>query len=236
MNEGHKVLVVEDDGELRELVELYLRSHGYRTASAENGRRALELLCREQPDLLILDVLLPDMNGVELCRRIRRSSDVPVLFLSWKGTPGDIVAALEEGGDDYLTKPFDPMVLLARVKARLRRPGSGFHDGAGMESVRFGHVEVNFRSLEVRVAGKRVDLFTKERQLLFFLLQHPDQVFSATQLHEQVWGWDASSDERTVMVHISNLRKKIEPDPMRPRYIQTVRGFGYKFSGEGEHG
>ncbi|ATY85703.1 DNA-binding response regulator [Kyrpidia spormannii] len=206
------------------------------TSTAEAGRHAVDFLKWESPDLLILDVVLPDVNGVELCRAIRRYSDVPVLFLSWKGTPDDIIAGLDKGGDDYVTKPFDPMVLVARVKARLRRAKVEREETPRPHTLCFGNVEIDFRSYTVRVDGRPVELFTKERQLLFFLARHPDQVFSPTQLHHHVWGWDAPSDERTVPVHISNLRKKIEPDPSRPIYIRTVRGFGYRFSPREDNG
>ncbi|MGG1636134.1 response regulator transcription factor [Paenibacillus sp. NRS-1760] len=229
MTEGAKILIVDDEKEIRELIGLYLRNHGLQVVMAKDGNQTLGLLKQEKPDLVILDIVLPDMDGVELCRRIREYSDIPIVFLSCKKEADDIIGGLDTGGDDYMTKPFDPMVLVSRVKANLRRVSSIQKRSKEMMLITCGDLQVNLQSLEVQVNGELIDLFAKERQLLLFLLQNPNQVFSAEQLHRQVWGWDSFSDERTVMVHISNLRKKIEPDQSATKYIHTVRGFGYKF-------
>ncbi|GLI08440.1 DNA-binding response regulator [Paenibacillus tyrfis] len=235
MTDEAKILIVDDDEEIRGLIALYLQNHGFRVLMAEEGGQIVELLLREKPDLIILDIVLPDTDGVQLCRRIREHSDIPILFLSCKREADDIIAGLDTGGDDYMTKPFDPLVLVARVKANLRRrTASPQQTREKAALLRFGEVEANLHNYEVRVGGEPVDLFAKERQLLFFLLKHPNQVFSAAQLHDQVWGWDSFSDERTVMVHISNLRRKLERDPSAPRHIRTVRGFGYQFFLDGK--
>lgn len=226
-----KILIVEDEPEIRDLVRLYLHNGRFATISAENGGEAIRLLEQEQPDLILLDILLPDTDGLSLCKEIRKRSAVPIIFLTCKRDADDIVNGLDTGGDDYMTKPFDPVVLLARVKAHLRR--AGMKEIPKEESIwQDDRLSVNWKNFEVHVANQPVPLFAKERQLLLYLVRHANQVFSVEQLYEHIWGWDRESDERTVMVHISNLRKKIEADPTNPKYIVTVRGFGYKFSTE----
>jgi DNA-binding response OmpR family regulator len=232
MTKAAKIMIVDDEEEIRGLIGLYLRNHGFQVVMAKDGSQTLALLQQEKPDLMVLDIVLPDTDGVELCRRIREHSDIPIVFLSCKREPDDIIAGLDTGGDDYMTKPFDPMVLVSRVKANLRRVAVGQKRGKEDMLITCGVLQANLQSLEVLVKGELIDLFAKERQLLLFLMQNQNQVFSAEQLHKQVWGWDSFSDERTVMVHISNLRKKIESDSAAPKYIHTVRGFGYKFSSD----
>lgn len=229
MTKVAKIMIVDDEEEIRGLIALYLRNHGFQVVMAKDGSQTLALLKQEKPDLMVLDIVLPDTDGVELCRRIREHSDIPIVFLSCKREADDIIAGLDTGGDDYMTKPFDPMVLVSRVKANLRRVAAGQKRDKEDMLITCGELQANLQSLEVLVKGELIDLFAKERQLLLFLMQNQNQVFSAEQLHKQVWGWDSFSDERTVMVHISNLRKKIESDSAAPKYIHTVRGFGYKF-------
>lgn len=179
-----------------------------------------------------MDVMLPDANGVDLCQRIRQFSQTPIIFVSRMREADDIIKGLEQGGDDYITKPFDPNILVARVKAKLRQASllkQLNHQHVDPRYLRYKDLQIDMHSYSVKVEGKPVSLYTKEMQLLLFLAQYPNQVFSFQQLLDQVWGYEHAGDERTVMVQISNLRKKIERDPAHPQYIQTVRGFGYKF-------
>lgn len=222
----NKILVVEDDPNIRELIELYLTKHNYQVLLAQDGEQALQLFAQESPELLILDVMLPTIDGLEICKRIRAISYVPILFLSSKSNSEDIVTGLEAGGDTYLAKPFDPSVLVAKVKAHLRRQS---YTQQETSLLKFAELEINLESYEVRSNGVLLTLSAKELQLLLLLAQNPNQVFSVEQIYSQVWGPYEYSDTRTVMVHMSHLRKKIEIDPFNPRHIITVRGFGYKF-------
>lgn len=234
-----KILIAEDDPDIRELIRLYLENSGYEVISAETGEQAWALFLREDPDLALLDLMLPDLDGIELCRRMKAQGDQPVLIVTCKRDSDDIVEGLESGADDYITKPFDPAVLIARVKANLRKKRPEGMNGAALGALNpqprhrvwaHSRLVVELDKAELTVDGITVPLYAKERQLLHFLIEHRNQVFSVEQLYERIWGWESGSDPRTVMVHIRNLRKKIEPDPSQPVYIQTVRGFGYRFS------
>lgn len=232
---GGTILVVEDEQDLRELVRLYLEKHDLQVYTAENGEQALHLLREKQPDVIVMDVMLPDANGVDLCQRIKQICQIPIVFVSRMREVDDIIKGLELGGDDYLTKPFDPNILVARVKVNLRRAElmkQLSSPSAEQRYWRYKGLEIDMQGYTVKLDGQPVALYAKELQLLLVLAQHPNQVFSFQQLLDQVWGYDHARDERTVMVQISNLRKKIEKDPANPQYIQTVRGFGYKFHTE----
>jgi len=221
-----KILIAEDDEDVREIISMYLRKEGGQIVAAEDGRQAMDLFRAEAPDLVVLDVMLPDMNGMEICRRMRETSTTPILFVSYRKDPTYILDGLESGGDDYVTKPFDPNILAARVKALLRRS----RQSAASRRLSLPQLQIDFVSCEVRAGDEIVRLSAKERHLLLLLAGHPNRVFSVSELYELIWGWDKESSEWTVTVHIGNLRKKIEADPARPRYIRTVRGFGYKFA------
>lgn len=223
------ILLVEDDEDIRELIQLYLAKHQFQTLLAGDGQRALELFQSSKPDLVILDVMIPRINGLDVCKEMRKTSTVPILFISSKDESEDIVRGLESGGDYYLSKPFDPSVLVAKVKASLRR--TTFHRDGDKENSRLtlADLEIDMKSYEFRLKGKPLTFSLKESQLLLLLAQNPNQVFSVEQLYTKIWGPYEVSDPRTVMVHISNLRKKIEPNPANPKYILTVRGYGYKF-------
>ncbi|HEX7056997.1 MAG TPA: response regulator transcription factor [Bacilli bacterium] len=221
---GAKILIVEDDNDICEIISLYLRKEGCVPTIAGCGRQALEFFRREGPDLVLLDVTLPDMTGMEFCRTIRESSAVPILFVSYHKDADYILNGLDAGGDDYVTKPFDPHILLARIKALLRRVAR-----SEMHTVDLPGLQIDFSGCIVRANGEIVNLPAKELQLLLYLAKHPNRVFSVAELYERIWGWEKESGEWTVIVHISNLRKKIETDPANPTYIKTVRGFGYKF-------
>ncbi|WP_240762576.1 response regulator transcription factor [Paenibacillus thalictri] len=227
------ILLVEDEEDIRELVQLYLLKEGYRVSVAETGEQAFELAFKERFDLYVLDIMLPDVSGMELCQRIRAQSNAIILFLTCKRESDDIIAGLEIGADDYVIKPFNPKQLVARITGHLRRASLASASGAAVRKDclpwRYGRLEMDFRNYELKVDGVVVPMYVKERQLLMFFIENPNQVFSVGQLYERIWGWDRESDERTVMVHVSNLRKKIEEYPGNPRYLVTVRGFGYKF-------
>lgn len=231
-----KLLIVEDDQEIRDLIVLYLKKHGYQVIVAGDGLEALQLFERELPELVLLDINLPLIDGFGVCREIRRVSNVPVLFISCRNDSEDVVNGLELGGDDYIAKPFDPAVVLARVQANLRRAPifnrSLVHPARNesMDILSYGGLSIDIKKYDVHLDGVYVPLSAKEIQLLFFLAQHPNQVFTTDQLYHRVWGAESNSDTRTVLVHISSLRKKIEPSPVSPKFIHNIRGIGYKFS------
>lgn len=231
-----KLLVAEDDHEIRELIALYLKKQGFQVIEAEDGLNALRLFERELPELVLLDINLPMIDGFGVCREIRKVSNVPVIFISCRNDSEDVVTGLEIGGDDYITKPFDPVVVLARVQANLRRApifNRTLTPPARSEPadiLHYGNLTIDIKNYSVQLEGSSIPLSAKEIQLLFFMAQNPNQVFTTDQLYHQVWGAESNSDTRTVLVHISSLRKKIEPAPASPKFIHNIRGIGYKFS------
>jgi DNA-binding response OmpR family regulator len=228
---GNKILVVDDEPEIVELIKLYLERDGFEVVTCDNGQQALELVLTHRPALIILDILLPDMDGIEVCRQLRKNDPTPVLFLSCKSEDIDIILGLSMGGDDYMTKPFSPSQLVARVKAQLRRSAMLDQHRSGMQVLRFPGLEIDLTSHIVKVHGKPVQLSAKEFDLISIMAKTPNRVYRIEQLFELVWSLDSVGDPRTLIVHISNLRKKIEPNPAEPKYVLTVRGVGYKFNG-----
>lgn len=230
---GKKViLTIDDELHIRELLEYNLTKAGYEVLGAETGEKGLELLRTAQVDLVLLDCMLPGMDGVEVLRRIRAGSELsslPVMMLTAKGEEIDKVLGLEMGADDYLSKPFGIRELEARVKALLRRSSSEKMDVQPEETLQIGDLAINHAAREVKLQGKPVPLSLKEYELLYLLVSHPNRVYTREQLLEQIWGYAYSGETRTVDVHIRNLRKKLEQDPEKPEYIRTVRGIGYKF-------
>ncbi len=223
-----RVLVVDDDVKTVELVKLYLNRDGYRVLTAYDGIEALRLARESHPDLVVLDIMLPGMDGLEVCRTIREESDLPIIMLTARTTDQDRLNGLELGADDYVTKPFSPRELAARVRAVLRRlPGETIQRGP--TDVEYGKLAVNFPRQEVSVSGKNVNLTPVEFKLLGVLIREPGRVFSRAQLIEKALGYDFEGFDRTIDVHILNLRRKLEADPVHPRYIKTVYGSGYKF-------
>ena len=223
------VLVVDDEANLVELVQSYLEREGYAVSTAFDGVAALQLARTEHPELIVLDVLLPGLDGVEVCRRLRQFSDAYVLMLTAKAEEVDKLVGLAVGADDYLTKPFSPRELVARVKALLRRPRSGGAVEPAPPPVhRFGALVLDEGRHEVTKRGVMIALTAREFALLATLAAHPGRVFTRAQLLDHVWG-DVYYDDHVVDVHVGNLRKKIEDDPARPRYVETVRGVGYRF-------
>jgi DNA-binding response OmpR family regulator len=220
------VLVVDDEPIVREVVVRYLRRDGFRTLEAGTGEEAREILESETPAAVVLDVMLPGVDGLELCRWIRATSDTPVVLLTARGEEADRIVGLELGADDYVTKPFSPRELAIRVRNLLRRTRP---HAPPSETVRFGSIEIDGAAREVRRGGAPLALTLKEFDLLSFFASHPRRVFSRGQLMDSVWGYTAALDTGTVTVHIRRLREKIEEDPSHPRHLETVWGVGYRF-------
>src|SRR5260221_8483207 len=220
------VLVVDDEPIVRDVVVRYLEDAGYATMQAGDGLAARALLEESTPSVVVLDLMMPGMDGLELCRWIRARSDVPVIMLTALGEETDRIVGLELGADDYITKPFSPRELTVRIKAVLRRSTSG---AAKAERLVAGAIEIDSATREVSRDGQPVRLTATEFDLLWFLMSHPRRVFSRQQLMESVWGYQASFDTGTVTVHIRRLREKIEADPSKPDYLETVWGVGYRF-------
>jgi DNA-binding response OmpR family regulator len=225
---GKRVLVVDDDAKTVELVRLYLNRDGHKVFTAYNGADALLLAREANPDLIVLDLMLPGIDGLQVCRQLRAESDVPVIMLTARTTEQDRLTGLDLGADDYVIKPFSPKELAARVRAVLRRiPGETIQRGP--EQVQHGKLTVNFPKHEVSLAGKPVNLSPIEFKLLGALVREPERVFGRAELIERALGYDFEGFDRTIDVHILNIRRKLEPDPNHPRYIKTVYGVGYKF-------
>ena len=221
------VLVVEDESVVREVVVKYLRREGYRTLEAGDGDTACALVEREQPDLVVLDLMLPGKDGLGVCRWIRSRSEIPVIMLTARGEEADRIVGLELGADDYVTKPFSPRELAARVKTVLRRARQPDLREARLV---YDGLEIDASTREVLKAGRPLRLTAKEFDLLWFLASNPRHVFSRHQLMDRVWGYDAAVDTGTVTVHMRRLRAKTEDDPSRPRRLETVWGVGYRFT------
>jgi two-component system alkaline phosphatase synthesis response regulator PhoP len=221
---GKKVLVVDDDVKTVELVKLYLNRDGYRVFTAGDGNEALRLARENHPDLIVLDLMLPGISGLEVCRILREESDVPIIMLTALTTDEDRLKGLDLGADDYVTKPFSPRELAARVRAVLRRlPGE-----RGPEKLEHGSLLVDFLKHEAFLEGKSLNLTPIEFKLLGALVKEPGRVFSRAQIIDRALGQDFSGFDRTIDVHILKLRRKLEPDPHHPKYLKTVYGAGYK--------
>ena len=220
------VLVVDDEPIVREVVVGYLEREGYRTLEAADGPAAKALVERETPALVVLDLMLPGMDGLELCRWIRKRSDLPLIMLTARGEEADRIVGLELGADDYVTKPFSPRELAVRVRTVLRRTA---HASLPTERLELDRLVIDARTREVTLDGALLRLTAKEFDLLFFLASHPRQVFSRGQLMDRVWGYAIALDTGTVTVHVQRLRSKIELDPKSPLHLETVWGVGYRF-------
>jgi two-component system, OmpR family, phosphate regulon response regulator PhoB len=222
-----QVLVVDDEPTIREVVIRYLERDGFATLEAADGDRARELVERESPDLVVLDLMLPGTDGLELCRWIRSRSSLPVIMLTARGEESDRIVGLELGADDYVTKPFSPRELAARVRTVLRRAELEL---VTEERLTFDGLVIDSSSREVTRGGEPLRLTAREFDLLWFMASHPRRVFAREQLMRRVWGYSAAVDTGTVTVHMRRLREKIEEDPSRPRHLETVWGVGYRFS------
>ncbi len=221
------ILVVDDEVMVAEVVCKYLRREGFEAISAADGQAALAAARDHNPDLVVLDLMLPLVDGLEVCRRLRATSQVPVIMLTARGEELDRIIGLELGADDYLTKPFSPRELVARVKAVLRR--ASVAPKAAGDQLDFASISINPGGRTVRVGDRAIDLTAKEFDLLYFLARDKGHVFTREELLNQVWDYEYFGDPSTVTVHIRRLRSKIEPDPARPSHIKTVWGVGYKF-------
>lgn len=217
------ILIAEDDGDIRALLRLYLESEGYRVLEAEDGAQALALAREDTPDMAILDVMMPKLNGYELTRALRKFSDIPILILSAKSQDNDKILGLNLGADDYIAKPFNPVEIVARVKAQLRR--SARENSA---TLTVGDLSLDTASFQLTKGGQAISLTPMEYKILALLMRSPGRIFTKIQLYEGAIGTYFEGDDNTMMVHISRLREKIEDDPKDPRYIITVRGLGYK--------
>ncbi|MGD2077221.1 MAG: response regulator transcription factor [Chloroflexota bacterium] len=228
------ILVVDDEASVVEVVSLYLRREGFSVRSAADGQRALDAVAEKTPSLIVLDLMLPKIDGMEILRQVRqRSVDVPVIMLTARGQETDRIYGLELGADDYVVKPFSPAELVARVKAVLRRAQAGTTSQNGGPLIKFDDLEIDPPTRTVKVRGEPVELTATEFNLLEFLAEHPRQVFSRDKLLDNVWGYTEYVDPSTVTVHIRRLREKIEVDPGKPQCLLTVWGVGYKFDPRG---
>ncbi|SOC03427.1 two-component system alkaline phosphatase synthesis response regulator PhoP/two-component system response regulator VicR [Ureibacillus xyleni] len=220
-----KVVIVEDDPKIVEILTVYLEKEQYRVYTALNAVDGINLISNIQPDVLLLDVNLPDQNGFELAKKYRLQSDDGILFfITGEKAKEKLIKGFEVGCDDYITKPFDPTEVVVRLKANLRRLEKN-----DPNIIRIGSLVVNFKDATVTKDGSFLALSIKEKMLLFYMMKNPNQVLTTELLYDTIWGYDSISDLKTVTVHISTLRKKIEENPNKPQYIKTVRGFGYKF-------
>ncbi|RAL24380.1 response regulator transcription factor [Thermoflavimicrobium daqui] len=225
-----RILLVDDEESIIDILRIVLTKEGFQHLyTAYDGQTAMQLCKKVQPHLVILDVMLPDMEGFDVCREIRKFTDIPVLFLTAKNADLDKLIGFSMGGDDYITKPFNPLEVAARVKAQLRRIQRAHLPEQKETSIYdFGHFCVDLEAGQLIVEGKEVPCPAMEFKLLAFLCAHPNQIFSKQQIYEQVWGEESIGDDNTVMVHIRRIRERIEPNPSKPQYLVTVRGLGYK--------
>ena len=222
-----KILIVEDEANIRELLRLYLEREGYTVLEAENGVEGIKKWKSDKPDMLLLDVMMPQLDGWQVCREIRKSSDVPIIMLTAKGETFDKVLGLELGADDYVTKPFDTKEVVARIKAVLRRTAPA-SDTSDVKEVNYDKLSINLTNYEMKVNGVSVDTPPKELELIYHLASNPNRVFTRDQLLDEVWGFDYYGDSRTVDVHIKRLREKLEGVSDKWE-LKTVWSVGYKF-------
>lgn len=229
---GERILVVDDERGIRELIQLYLEKRKFEVYEAENGPQAIDIVRNENIDLLLLDIEMPGMNGFEVCKEIRRFSNVPILFVSCKKELSNRIEGIEIGADDYITKPFDFHELEVRIEAVFRRKKWLKMDADSEDEsiLKFDDISIDLIKCELTVRGEKVLLSNKEFKLLVLMAKEPNRIWAAEQIYDHIWGYYSEGSPQTVKVHISNLRRKLEVDPTRPKYIQTARGFGYKFA------
>ncbi len=225
--DNKKILIVDDDSNICELLRMYLEKDGFDTMIAPDGEKAIELNSRYNPDLILLDIMMPRLDGWQVCREIRKTSEVPIIMLTAKGEVFDKILGLELGADDYISKPFDTKEVLARIKAVLRRSNEKAKNN-GIKEVRFDKLVINLTNYELIVDGKQIDTPPKELELIFHLASNPNRVYTRDQLLDEVWGFDYYGDSRTVDVHVKRLREKLE-NISDKWSLKTVWGVGYKF-------
>lgn len=226
MNE--KVLIVDDDNEIRNVVSIYLKNEGYEVLQAENGYKALEIIKTESIDLVVLDIMMPKINGIELCNEIRKNYVMPIIFLSAKDAEIDKILGLSSGAEDYITKPFSTVELIARVKSQLRRYNRYNQTDKNEKIIEIGNLKINSGTRQVFVGNRETLLTSKEFDILELLVRNKGIIMSIPRIYETVWKEEFFKSDNTVMVHITNIRQKIEEDPKNPIYIKTVWGVGYK--------
>ncbi len=226
------ILVVDDEQNIVNIIKYNLKKEGYNVLTAENGQEALEVFKKSNPDLILLDIMMPVLDGYEVCKKIRETSNVPIIMLTSRAEEVDKVLGLELGADDYVTKPFGVRELLARVKANLRRTSAAGSDDKNSNIIAFGKIKIDLDKFEVTKDGEKIDLTFREFELLKFLAQQKAQVFSREALLEKVWGYEYYGDVRTVDVTVRRLREKIEDNCSKPEIILTKRGVGYFFGGK----
>ncbi|MGE6577223.1 response regulator transcription factor [Paenibacillus xylanexedens] len=232
MNSKRKVLIIEDEPDISRILRDYLTKNQYEAAVAATGQDGLQIMDLIQPDYIILDIMLPDMDGIEVCREIRRRNNIPILILSARGSDTDKVLGLGFGADDYMTKPFSLSELLARINAHFRRYDNMTSVGDRTGLLHLGNLVIDKKAYKVTLNGSEVSLSAKEFELLHYLASHKNQVFSKAQLLDAIWGYTTYGDENTVTVYIRRLREKIEADASHPTVLKTVWGVGYKFNYE----
>jgi DNA-binding response OmpR family regulator len=228
---GEKIMIVDDEAVVHELLTHYLEREGFKVFSVYSGSHVLDKTAFHKPDLILLDILLPGLDGIEICHELRKKSEVPIIFITSRDAPHEVALGLGIGGDDYVKKPFNPVEVVARVRAQLRR----FRKQCALQEdepavLAFGDLRINLFDRTVEMKGERVELTVKEYDLLLFLAQNPNRYFSSDQLIEAVWNHPRSISQKALMTHISNLRRKLGEDPDSPRYIATLKGVGYMFS------
>jgi len=225
-----KILIIDDEPGIVKMLETILRKEGYTSiSSAFTGQEAMEKISRNPYDLIVLDVMLPDTDGFQLCQKIRQHTNVPILFLTARSGDLDKLTGLSIGGDDYITKPFNPLEVAARINVQFRRQEQYQNAAQITEVYHFGSVVIDRKAAQLWIDGQEISCPAKEFELLLFLADNPNRVFTAGQLYEHIWGYDSNGDEKTVSIHIMRLRKKIERDAKHPAIIVNLRGIGYKF-------
>ncbi|HFK1513286.1 response regulator transcription factor [Bacillus paranthracis] len=224
------IMVVDDEKEIRELIAIYLKNEGYRVLQAENGEEGLELLKKNEVHLIVLDIMMPKIDGIHMCMKVREIAEMPIIMLSAKTQDMDKILGLTTGADDYVTKPFNPLELIARIKSQLRRYMK-MNGGISLQNeneVEIGDMKINVTTHKVTIADQEVKLTPREFAILELLARNQGMVMSAEQIYERVWKEEAFQSDNTVMVHIRKIREKIEENPRKPRYVKTVWGVGYK--------
>lgn len=224
-----RILIIDDDEEIRKVISIYMKNEGYHTLLAENAVKAIEILTENKVDLIILDIMMPNMDGIQACLKIREKNNMPIIIISAKDTDADIIYGLTSGADDYITKPFNPLELVARVKSQLRRYKS-LNPKANNQGniIEIGDMTIDTLQHTVTIGEKDVKLTSKEFDILALLARNQNVVFSVDRIYEAVWKEPFYKSDNTVMVHIMNIRDKTEPNPRKPIYIKTVWGIGYK--------
>lgn len=230
MNRHKKVLIIEDEQDIARIIRDFINKNGYEATIINDGKNVLSLIELLNPEYIILDIMLPDIDGIELCRQIREIYNTPILILSARGTDTDKVLGFGFGADDYMTKPFSLSELLARMNAHFRRYESMVNKQEDESLLQVGDILIDKKAYTVRVENRDISLSAKEFEILFYLIKHKNQVFSKMQLLDAIWGYTTYGDENTITVYIRRIREKIEVNPSNPKYIRTVWGVGYKFS------